>query len=267
MWIWLFSIMAIAAMAPALVATSGREAAPSFWPLLLTAAVGPVAWTLARQAAHWHTSFAAALWVAISATLIAFLILSAASTPARRLAPLLLTYLIAMGALATLLDVSAGRPLSGAVPPAWLLLHIGLALIAFALITLAAVAGVAVLLRARALRAKQVVSRHGNWVRMLPSVADSEMLQARLLRASFALLVAALVSGMATEWYARRVLLVWDHKTVLTLATLAAIAMALILQRSGNVSGRRASSAVLASYLLITLAYPGVKFVTDIVLR
>lgn len=267
MWIWLFSLVAVAAMLPALVASVGRDEMPGFWPLTVMACAGPLAWTLARQAPVWHTSFAAALWVAISVTLIAFAILALATPVARRLAPLLLAYLIAMGVLATLLDISAGRPLSGIVPPVWLLLHIALAVIAYGLMTLAAVAGVAVLLRAQALRSKQVVSRHSGLVRALPSVADSEALQGRLLRASFALLAAALVSGMATEWYARGVLLVADHKTILTLATLAAIALALILQRSGNVSGRRAASYVLSAYLLITLAYPGVKFVTDIVLR
>ena len=40
----------------------------------------------------------------------------------------------------------------------------------------------------------------------------------------------------------------------------------LIADRRTGVRGRRAARYVLLAYLLLTLAYPGVKFVTDVVL-
>jgi ABC-type uncharacterized transport system permease subunit len=42
--------------------------------------------------------------------------------------------------------------------------------------------------------------------------------------------------------------------------------MLLILHHYSGLRGRRAARLVLLAYLLLTLAYPGVKFVTDILL-
>jgi ABC-type uncharacterized transport system permease subunit len=39
----------------------------------------------------------------------------------------------------------------------------------------------------------------------------------------------------------------------------------LLVHRRGGISGRRAARYVLFTYLLLTLAYPGVKFVTDVI--
>jgi ABC-type uncharacterized transport system permease subunit len=57
-----------------------------------------------------------------------------------------------------------------------------------------------------------------------------------------------------------------DHKTVLSFAAFLAIAGLLWVHHRGGISGRRAARYVLFAYLLLTLAYPGVKFVSDVIL-
>jgi ABC-type uncharacterized transport system permease subunit len=196
-----------------------------------------------------------------------FCAISAVSRAARRLAPLLLAYLIALGVLAILWQHEPARPLGEIATPAWFAAHILVAIAAYGLLTLAAVAGFAVVLRERALKAKRPGAQgSGSFVRALPSVAEGEQLQGTLLRASAWLLAAALVSGTTVEWLQRRVLVVLDHKTVLSVLTFALILGLLALRRSGGLSSRRAAHYVLVAYLLLTLAYPGVKFVTDVLL-
>jgi len=79
-------------------------------------------------------------------------------------------------------------------------------------------------------------------------------------------LAVALITGMTIEWIERRALLRLDHKTVLSLLTFAVIGLLLYLHHRGGMSGRRAARYVLFAYLLLTLAYPGVKFVTDVMI-
>jgi ABC-type uncharacterized transport system permease subunit len=261
----LFSLSALVALMPAAVAPVGRERHTEggvFWLLLAVAAIGPAAWATALQSPHWQTGISAALWLSIAVSVVLFCAISAISRAARRLAPLLLAYLIALGVLAILWQHEPARPLGEIATPAWFAAHILVAIAAYGLLTLAAVAGFAVVLRERALKAK----RSGAFVRTLPSVAEGEELQGKLLRASAWLLAAALVSGTTVEWLQRRVLVVLDHKTVLSVLTFALILGLLALRRSGGLSSRRAAHYVLVAYLLLTLAYPGVKFVTDVLL-
>jgi len=87
------------------------------------------------------------------------------------------------------------------------------------------------------------------------------------LIASGMVLAFALVSGATVSWLAQGRLIVPDHKTLLSLATFLAIAVLVGVHYRGGLSGRRAARYVLFAYLLLTLAYPGVKFVTDILIR
>ena len=131
-----------------------------------------------------------------------------------------------------------------------------------ALLTIAAVAGCAVMLQEHALKSKRQLAL----ARQLPSIADSERLEVHLLTTSGVVLAAGLATGMATGWVENGQLLRLDHKTVLSLLTLAAIIGLLITHRRTGIRGRRAARLVLVAYVLLTLAYPGVKFVTDILI-
>jgi ABC-type uncharacterized transport system permease subunit len=261
----LLSLSALAALVPAAIAPAGR--APSgegrgliYWMLIAVAVAGPVAWVAVQQGGAWRTGVGAALWLAIAVTMILFAGLAAVNAVARKLTPLLLAYLIGLGLLATLWLNEPERPLTGLAPAGWLQVHILVAIVAYGLLTLAAVAGAAVVLQQHALKAKRPTA----FTRQLPAVAEGEDLQARLLIASAVVLAVALATGAALSWRETGTPLRIDHKTVLSVATFVVIAVLLWLHHRHGISGRRAARYVLIAYLLLTLAYPGVKFVTDV---
>jgi ABC-type uncharacterized transport system permease subunit len=269
----LLSLVALAALVPAAVApqvragglTGGGTDSPQgalFWVLLAVAIAGPLLWVVVQLGQSWRTGLAAALWLSVAVSLLLFAVVAATQRAAWRLAPLLLGYLFMLGVLATIWQHAPERPMPGDPPPAWLQAHILVAVAAYGLLTLAAVAGAAVFLQERALKLK----RTSRFSHQLPSVAEGERLQARLLMASEIVLAVALITGMTIEWLERRMLLRLDHKTVLSLLTFGMIALLLYLHHRGGISGRRAARYVLFAYLLLTLAYPGVKFVTDVVI-
>jgi ABC-type uncharacterized transport system permease subunit len=264
---FLLSLSALAALVPAALAPAGRAAAGEgrgalYWALVAVAVAGPVAFVAVQQGAAWRTGIAAALWLAIAVTMILFVVLAATHGPARKLTPLLLGYLFVLGLLATLWLNEPERPLSGLAPAGWLQVHILVSVVAYGLLTLAAVAGAAVVLQERALKTKRPTA----FTRQLPAVADGEALQERLLLASAVVLGVALVTGSALSWRETGMLLRLDHKTVLSLATFLVIIVLLWLHHRQGLSERRAARYVLVAYLLLTLAYPGVKFVTDVVI-
>lgn len=263
----LLSLSALAALvpvtlAPATRARAGEMHGPLYWLLVAVAVAGPVAFVVVEQGSSWRTGIAAALWLAIAVTMVLFVGLAMLSAVSRRLAPLLLAYLFVLGVLATLWLNEPERPLSGLAPAGWLQVHIVVSIIAYGLLTLAAVAGAAVVLQERALKAKRPTA----FTRMLPAVSEGERLQERLLMASAVMLAVALVTGAALNWRETGSFLRLDHKIVLSLATFVVVVALLWLHHGKGLSGRRAARYVLVAYLLLTLAYPGVKFVTDVLI-
>ncbi len=154
------------------------------------------------------------------------------------------------------------RPLPLRLPAGWLQVHILVAVVAYGLLTIAAVAGAGVVLQERALKAHRPTA----FSRGLPSIADGERLQARLLIASEAVLGVALATGAVLNRAEGGAWLRLDHKTVLSLLAFVLIGLLLTLHHRLGLSGRRAARYGLVAYLLLTLAYPGVKFVTDVVI-
>tara|TARA_R100001143_G_scaffold59946_1_gene58997 strand:- start:21166 stop:21732 length:567 start_codon:yes stop_codon:yes gene_type:complete len=177
---------------------------------------------------------------------------------ARRLIVLALPYLaflIGFAILSNRGDHNLAQP-----PDIWVIVHIIVAVMTYALLTLAAVAALAVFIKERALKAK----RSGAVASVLPSVAEGESLQDRLMATCEGVLGLGLVTGIAIHVEHGQRLLEPDHKTVLTFAAFVVIGVLLILQRYSGLRGRRASQFVMMAYLLVTLAYPGVKFVSDV---
>lgn len=255
----IFQIAALACLLPALwlaVRPGGRGAL--LLPALVLAAVGPALLCLAAVQSGWRTDFAFTVWVSASATLILFGCLAALSRTARRMAALVLPYL-GLSILIAILSSHDGQPMADA-PGAWLAVHIVVAVSTYALITVAAVAALAVFLKERSLKAKT----QNSLATLLPPVAESERLQDRLMVVSEVVLALGLASGVAIHIQRAQPLLEADHKTLLTLAAFLVIGLLLALQRFSGLRGRRAARVVMISYLLVTMAYPGVKFVSDI---
>ena len=233
-----------------------------FWLALAVAIFGPVQWTVLQVTSGWPTALSVALTVTVAACLIAFGALCALTRPAWRFARLLLPYLLALSVLAAAAHVRGlGRFVAGG-PLLWLDFHIVISLATYALLTLAAVAALAGVIQERALKTKRP-----NWFsRALPAVAESEVLEIRLLALSEAVLGAGLMSGMALLYQETGAPWRFDHKTLLSAATFLVIGALLIARARSGVRGRAAARLALVAYLLLTLAYIGVKFVREILL-
>lgn len=255
---------ALVSLAPLLALSlrprESRDAA--FWICVACAVVGPCAWTAIQLMHGWNTGFSLALWVTISITMLLFVIVAGVTQAGWRLGILLGPYLFILAAFAVIWETAPARPFLDSAPAGWIRLHIVVSVLAYGLLTLASVAGLAVFLQERALKRKY----RGPFTAALPSVADGEALQLRMLWMSAAGLAVGVVSGMATEYFEIGRILRLDHKTVLSLLTIAVILALLVLHGRTGMRGRRAARLVLLAYLLLTLAYPGVKFVTDILM-
>lgn len=260
----IFSISAMLALAPAALrgirGPVRRDA--QFWLLLAVALGGAGAWTVVQAAEGWRTGFAAAIWVTITASLLVYIVLAVFSGHAWRLSGLLTLYLLVLAAGATIWSQAPHEAPLGQAPPAWLLLHVGASVLTYALFTVGAIAGVAVLLQERALKHK----RRSPLVEHLPSMADCERLEVGLIVAAEIVLGIGILTGMAIEYLSFGALLAFDHKTIFVLSAFVVIGALLVARFLIGVRGRRAARFVLLGYLLVTLGYPGVKFVSDVLL-
>ncbi|MBI3513158.1 MAG: cytochrome c biogenesis protein CcsA [Proteobacteria bacterium] len=257
------NLSALAALLPACFAVQ-RAAAPDglFWSTLALAVIVPTLTVLGLMEGAWRTGLGAALWLTVAVCLVLYAALAIASRTAVRLAPLLLPYLLALGALATAFGQPPEPSFAPAAPAAWVVLHIALSIATYALLTIAAVAGLAVLLQERALKRKHPTALS----RLLPAMTDGDRLQWRLLVTCFIVLILGVCTGMATEHFDRGVLLKPDHKTLLSLLTVALVIGLLVAHHRSGLRGRRAARLVLLAYVLLSLAYLGVKFVTDVLI-
>ena len=258
------SLSAIAALLPATLLPFRRTPDRDyiFWMLLAVAVAGPALWIWVSFGHGWRTGLAPALWVTVLVSLGLFALLSAMMRDAWRLAPLLFPYLIVISVLATVWLHQPERPLQVEAPSAWIVFHIAVSVVTYGLLTIGAIAGLAVMLQERALKSK----RPNRLTRILPSVSDGERIQVLLLTAGAVVLGCDLLSGMAAQYFQTSQLIELSHKIVLSLLTFAVIGILLLVHARTGIRGRRAARYVLAAYLLLTLAYPGVKFVTDVVL-
>jgi ABC-type uncharacterized transport system permease subunit len=265
----LFNLSALMALMPATLLAyvrdgfrQGKGPDMVFWAVLAVAAAGPLTWALVQLDGTWRTGISTTLWVSIAACMVLFTGLCLTTRSGWRLMPLLLPYLLLVGLFATATAEARDPTLSASAPTVWVDLHITVSVTTYALLTLAAVAALAAFLQERALKAKRPTAL----TRMLPPMADSEQLQGRLLIASEIVLGLGLITGMSVLYFEQGILFRVDHKTVLSVATFVVIGGLLIAHAATGVRGRRAARFVLLAFLLLTLGYPGVKFVTDILI-
>jgi ABC-type uncharacterized transport system permease subunit len=258
------SLFALASMVPALLLGLIRppKSDKAFWAALSLAAFGPLATSAFLFMGAWHTGLAAAIWVSVALTLLFYMGLSLWSAQAWRLLPLLMPYLMGLGVIAAVWSHAPERPFAGGAPSGWIAVHILMSVATYALATLAAVAALAAFLQERALKRK----RPTKLSRSLPAMADSENLTFKLLLAAEAVLGAGVLSGLLLNLIERGRLLILDHKTLLSLLAFLVIGSLLIAHHRIGTRGRIATRLILLAYLLLTLAYPGVKFVTDVLL-
>lgn len=260
----LFSLAAIVALVPSGVAAWRRAAARDvlFWAVLMVAVVGPAALVLARMGGMWRTDLSTTLWVTVAATMAIFAAAALVTDHAWRLTPLMAPYMVVVAILATIWQHAPDKGLAAGTASAWVAIHILMSVATYGLVTVAAVAALAGFLQERALKTK----RPTTLTHLLPALADCEALVVRLLTIGEVILGFGLITGMATSYQEKGALLAFDHKTVLTITAFLVIAGLLAAHFRTGVRGRQAARLVLLAYLLLTLGYPGVKFVTDVIL-
>lgn len=232
-----------------------------FWSMVLSAVAGASAFSVALVSGAWQTDLGTALWVSVAATTAIFALMAAVTPSSWRLAPLLMPYLAWMGVFASIVR-GEPRPMAGGAPAIWIDLHIVVSVLTYALLTLAAVASLAVFLQERALKLK----RPTRLTRMLPAVVEAERLSGWLLLGSEVILGLGIATGLATQYFETGTIWRLDHKTLLSIIAFGLISALLLGHRVCGVRGRIAARVVLVAYLLLTLAFPGVKFVTQVLL-
>lgn len=258
------SIAALVALLPAAILPFRRQATRPdglYWALLLVALVGAASHCFVSSGNGWNSSFSQALWLSIVCSLALFLLLALLTPQAWRLAALLCPYLVIMGLLAVIWG-GAAAAVPTEPPGSWLQFHILVSLLTYGFCTLAAMAAASVFVQERALKRKAL----GLLSQSLPSIADGESMEFRLLAASEIILLLGMVSGLAERYVSGQPLLALDHKSLLSLIAFAFIGVLLLLQAQRGLRGRQAARWVLIAYLLLALAYPGVKFVSDVIL-
>jgi ABC-type uncharacterized transport system permease subunit len=262
MWLSFIALTTIfPALAQAFRGTASRDGV--FWGAITLAIAGPLAWVSVHYIPDWQTGLSGTLWVTIAASMVLYAIVAVAFHQAWRLTPLVASYMMLLGLAAILLHDADGVSLqAGPGDRAWVSVHIATAIATYGLVTIAAVAAFAAFLQERALKRKRptALTHH------LPSIADCEMLELTLLQYGETVLAVGLVTGMALQYRESGYFLPANHKTVLTLASFVVIGALLIAQRWLGVRGRRAARMALLGYLLLTLGYPGVKFVTEVLI-
>jgi ABC-type uncharacterized transport system permease subunit len=100
----------------------------------------------------------------------------------------------------------------------------------------------------------------------LPPLAVTEALQNALLKLAAILLLLALATGAANEFLATGRAFEFNHKILLSFLGFGVVLVLLVLHHRTGLRGRRAARWLLTGYLLLTLAYPGVKFVREILI-
>ncbi len=260
----IFNLSAIVALLPSALLPLRRDHGRDllFWLVLLVAVAGPLILVLASMASAWRTDLSMTLWVTVAATMIVFAATAAVTREGWRLTQLISSYMACLGILAIIWSQAQHKPIPADAPSGWIGAHITVSVVTYALVTLAAVAALAAFLQERALKRKHPTTL----TRLLPSVADCESLLVRLLVLGELVLALGLATGMALQHEETGSLLVFDHKTVLTVTTFAVIGVLLWAHFKTGLRGRKAARIVLLAYLLLTLGYPGVKFVTDVIM-
>jgi ABC-type uncharacterized transport system permease subunit len=259
------SSLAVLSLLPTALQLVRRGAARDrwFWLSLAVGLAGLTGWAAVHAGGQWQMGFSQSLWATAAVTMLLFGASALVLAEAWRLAGLVGAYMIGVTLLALLWQAHGpADPPPAIIGSLWVKVHIATALATYGLVTLAAVAAFAAFLQAAALKRR----RRTDFAGQLPSLAGCDHLQLRFLQWGEAVLAAGFLSGMALEYVQSGRLIEINHKTVFTFAAFVVIGLLLVAHHRTGVRGRRAARLVLLSYLLLTLGFPGVKFVSDVLL-
>jgi ABC-type uncharacterized transport system permease subunit len=140
-------------------------------------------------------------------------------------------------------------------------LHVAFALLAFSVLSIAAVLAILLAIQERALRRSQF--KH--WLRALPPLTLAESMLFRMIAAGFALLTLTLLTGVlfVDNLFGQHLV----HKTVLSIIAWAIFGALLLGRWRYGWRGGRAVNLTLLGMGTLFLAFIGTKFVLELVLH
>lgn len=148
--------------------------------------------------------------------------------------------------------------------------HVGVALLAYSTLTIAAFHAVVMTLQdAQLHKLRSNAQRH--WlsaaIERLPALMTMEKVLFRLISFGFVLLTLTVLSGVIFSEQVLGVAFKWDHKTILSLLSWLLFAVLLIGRHWRGWRGKTVLSFTLTGFLLLLLAYVGSRFVLEVLLH
>jgi len=138
--------------------------------------------------------------------------------------------------------------------------HLLLSVVAYALLTMAALYAVMQLLLDRALTQKRI----GFFVQAMPSLMDISNYLFVHVRWAIWLLGLSIVTGLAWQWVELHHFVLFNHKVLLAIFAWGTLVTLYYLRQKSAWHHNRGSKMVLFAYVTLLLAYFGVKIIQDI---
>jgi ABC-type uncharacterized transport system permease subunit len=170
-------------------------------------------------------------------------------------------FIFPLSALLLAVDVFAA-PVTAPMPMGWQIkLHVTFALLAFSVLSIAAVLAILLAIQERALRR----SRFSHWLRALPPLTLAETLLFRMIAAGFVLLTLTLLTGVlfVDNLFGQHLV----HKTVLSIVAWMVFGALLWGRWRYGWRGIRAVNLTLIGMGVLLLAFFGSKFVLEVILH
>ncbi|MBF0448956.1 MAG: cytochrome c biogenesis protein CcsA [Magnetococcales bacterium] len=143
-----------------------------------------------------------------------------------------------------------------------LIFHLALSLLAYGLLSIAAILALLDAFQEHALKTK----RFGKLFNMLPPLYALEETLFLMVNMGFILLSLSIMTGSVYSFLQYDQLFIFGHKVLFTWATWLLFGTLLLGHRLWGWRGKKASQFTILGYLFLALAFLGVKFVTDIIL-
>ena len=135
--------------------------------------------------------------------------------------------------------------------------HLLISLLAYAILTLAALHAIMHLMLDRALKRKKI----SPIMQAMPSLFEIEVHLFAQVRWATSLLAIGILSGLTWQWVEFQHFALLNHKVLLALFSFGTLALLLSKRKKAGWHGRRASYMVVAAYALLLLAYFGAKLI------
>lgn len=135
--------------------------------------------------------------------------------------------------------------------------HLLISMFAYAVLTLAAIHALMHILLDRALKKKHL----STLFQALPSLMDIERHMIAQVKTASLLIATSVLTGLIWQWVDYHHFALLNHKVMLALFSLAVLLLLLYKRHRASWPTRMASRSVLAAYMLLMLAYFGVKLI------